>query len=131
MPSIDQYLGKGIIFPVELSPSGSAVIRGGPDLIKSSIFMILSWPKNHRIFLNEFGSRLEELLEEPNDELLKGLVEYFVIDSLRDWEKRIILLDSVIERMFVEKLDVKILYRIKASGFEDTLTFPFYRNIPT
>jgi uncharacterized protein len=127
MAQID-YLGKGIIFPIELTPQGLPIIRSGPDLIKSSIKMILMWPVRQRIFLGEFGSRIDELLEEPNDDLLKGLVEFFIVDALRTWEKRIDVLDVSVERLAPETIDVEIRYRIKTNQLEDILTFPLYRN---
>lgn len=122
------YLGKGLIFPIELTNQGLPIIRSGEDLIKSSIKMILMWPVRQRIFAGGYGARLEELLEEPNDDLLKGLVEFFIMDALRTWEKRIDVLDVSVERLKPEELDVVIKYKIKTSQIEDILTFPLYRN---
>lgn len=127
MATID-FLGKGIIFPIELTSQGLPIIRSGPELIKSSIKMILAWPVRQRIFLGEFASRLDELLEEPNDELLKGLVEFFIMEALTTWEKRIDVLDVSVERLEPEKLDVEVKYRIRTSQIEEVLTFPLYRN---
>lgn len=127
----DQYFGSGIIFPIELTPSGLPIIRKGSELIPSSIKTILSWPYNQRIFLNQFGSRLNELLEEPNDELLKGLVNFFIRDSLRNWEKRITVVDVGIARKEPEDLEVNLIYQNKITGLEDVFTFPFYKTILT
>lgn len=127
----DQYFGSGIIFPIELTSSGLPIIRKGKDLIKPSIRIILSWPHNQRIFLNQFGSRLDELLEEPNDELLKGLVNFFIRDSLGTWEKRITVLDVEIARKEPEDLEVSLTYQNKITGLEDVMTFPFYKTILT
>lgn len=127
----DQYYGSGIIFPIELTSTGLPIIRKGAELIKPSIRTILTWPQNKRIFLNQFGSRLNELLEEPNDELLKGLINFFVRDSLETWEKRIDVIDVQISRKEPEELEVSVTYQNKITGLEDVMTFPFYKTIIT
>jgi phage baseplate assembly protein W len=121
------YLGKGIVFPIQLTGQGLPVISNGADLIKSSIFMILSCPTKQRILLPEFGSRLEEVLEEPNDDLLTGLAKHFIVDSLSKWEPRIRIIDVSIERLQEASLDIRLQYQVKISGIEDVLTFPFYK----
>lgn len=131
MATISDFVGKGLVFPIRLTAGGLPVISGGEELIRSSILMILSWPRRQRIFLSEFGSVIEALLEEPNDDLLKGLVEYFIIDSLRTWEKRIDILQVDLVRLAPEKLSVELTYKIKATGFEEVITFPFYKTINT
>jgi hypothetical protein len=121
------YLGKGIVFPVQLTAQGLPVIAAGADLIKSSILMVLSTPTRQRIFLSEFGSRLEEILEEPNDDLLTGLAKHFIVDALIKWENRIEIIDVSIEKLQESQLDIRMRYIIKTSNLEDVLTFPFYK----
>src|SRR5690348_3206299 len=126
MAVADNIVGKGLVFPIELNSTGSPVLKTGFDLINSSIKIILSWPFKHKIFLSEFGSRLAAILEEPNDDLLRGLVEHFTYEALLRWERRIEVLEVVAERRSPDSLDVLITYRIKNSGLEDTFVFPFY-----
>lgn len=118
---------KGLVFPLELS-SGAHVISESDDLIKSSIRIILSWP----LFTNEneddFGSRIYEVLEEPNDEVLITLIEKFIIDSLNKWERRIELKKMTFERPSNERLIVDLFYHIKDINIEDTLRYTFYTN---
>lgn len=125
----NKYFGSGIIFPIELTPLGLPIIRKGTDLIQSSIITILCWPYNQRIFQNQFGSRLDELVEEPNDELLKGLINFFIRDSIQNWEKRVNVTDIDIQRKVSEDIEVIITYENKLTGFEEVMTFPFYKTI--
>lgn len=125
--AIKNYVGKGITFPVVIN-KGSAVIDTGTTLINSSIRIILSWSKS-RIMLSEFRSMIEDLLEEPNDDLLKGLVEFFIFDNLRRWEKRIEVLETSLVITESEKMEVTLRYRITNSNIEEIFTFPFYRKI--
>jgi phage baseplate assembly protein W len=124
------YIGSGIVFPIELTSGGFPVLRSGTSIINSSIKMILSWPVRQRIFLDEFGSLVPSALGEPNDQLVRGLVEHYVYDSLTRWEKRILIKDVTTERTESAKLTVSITYVIKSSGLEEVLTFPFYKNLP-
>jgi hypothetical protein len=127
----ENFIGSGIIFPIELSPqSGTPITRTGQDLIRSSIKMILGWD-NQRFYLPEFISRLYNLLEEPNDELLAGLVEYFVAEQLSTWEPRIELISSRVDNIYPNKLYLTITYKITNTKIQDIFTFGFYREITT
>lgn len=123
------YIGTGLIFPIQLNSKGAPVMGTGIPLINSSIKIILGWSYLSRIFLSEFGSRLEDLLEEPNDELLGALVKNFLYDALMKWETRINILEIDSKRIEPTKLIVGIRYRVKNTGLEETFVFPFYKEI--
>jgi hypothetical protein len=123
------FLGQGIIFPITLNSLGRPDIETGIDLIRSSIKIILNWPYATRFFLNEFGCRIEELLEEPNDSIVKSLVKHFIVDSISNFEKRVELLEVSIVNPTSSSLDIKISYRILSSQQEDSFIFPFYKQI--
>lgn len=127
--SVATYVGKGLIFPIQIDSKGSPVIGTGFPLINSSIKIILSWTFRTRIFLSEFGSRLSGLLEEPNDDILLHLVEHFAYEALTKWERRIDILDTLAVRTSDAGLTLRITYRIKNSGLENTFVFPFYTAI--
>jgi len=123
------YIGKGLVFPIIIDNGGSPVTATGFDLVNSSIRMIIGWSLRTRIFISGFGSPVESLIEEPNDDLLKGIAEYFIYQALTKWEKRIDLQDVVVTRTVPEKLDIEIKYKLKASGLEEILIYPFYTSI--
>lgn len=125
---VEDFIGRGIIFPIELA-NGRAIIRSGFELIRSSINSILGWPLGNRFFLSEFGSRLDELLEEPNDDVLFNLINTFVIDAVNEWEKRVELLSVGLERMNDHTLHITLYYKILNSQQTDTYIFPFYKNL--
>lgn len=118
---------KGLIFPLQLS-SGRHIITEGDDLIISSIKIILSWPLFTREYIDDFGSRLFETLEEQNDDVLITLIRKFVINSLNKWEKRIELLNLNIYRTGPEKLVVDASYKIRDVNMESNLLYEFYTN---
>lgn len=115
---------RGLAFPIEVV-NGAVPLKSGIELIKSSIKIILSWELGVRYFTPEFGSRLHEVLEEPNDVVLEALVNRFTIEPIELWEKRVSLLDIAINRPELDKLTVIIKYLIKPINVEDYLTFEY------
>ena len=96
--------------------------------IKSSIRTIISWPLHTREYVDEFGSRIHEALEDQNDEVLITLVKKFIIDSITKWDRRVELKKMTFARPNNERLVVDLLYYIKDINIEDTLTYTFYTN---
>lgn len=125
---IQDFIGKGLTFPINVV-NGRAPLESGFELIRSSIRVILAWAYGNRYFLGEFGSKLDELLEEPNDQILYNLINTFVIDAIEEWEKRIELRDVVIENSTQTKIEVRLYYKIINTQKEDNFVFPFYRQI--
>lgn len=127
---LDEYIGKGFTLPIKLT-NGKVDLESGVKLIRASIITILSWPYGTRFFLNDFGSKVDELLEEPNDDVLFNIAHTMVVEALKKWEKRIEVLESQFSRDDYGKLTLKITYRIITSQKTDTLVFPFYKTINT
>lgn len=124
-----KFTGSGLIFPIEIGAEGRPDIISGTPLINASINHILSWPVRNKYFNEEFGSRLEELLEEPNDVVLRTLIRRFVIEALEQWEKRIELISVEIIPSGEARLDIHIIYQIRNTKIEETFIYPFYREI--
>jgi phage baseplate assembly protein W len=116
---------KGLIFPLELS-NGKHVVREGEDLIKSSIKSILSWPIYNREYVDDFGSRISEAIEDQNDAVLSSLLKRFVIDPISKWEKRISLKSLEFDRPDYTKLVVNMTYIIRDINIEDSYTYTIY-----
>jgi len=127
---VDDFLGKGVTLPMNLV-NGAWPLETGVTLIRESIKMILRWVYGTRFFLVEFGSKLEQLLEEPNDEVLRSIAYELIVDALSTWEKRVEVIEVAIERPDFHKLNLKLTYMIVASKKTDTFVFPFYSKITT
>lgn len=120
-----QYLGQGLNFPIILI-NGSAILSGYQELIESSIKTILSWDIYSRPFNPRFGSRLWQLIGEPNDIVLRSLVRRFIIDALSYWERRITILDATITSLEADKIVVNIKYKILSTAQLKELDYTFY-----
>jgi uncharacterized protein len=123
MPQIQT---SGLAFPLQIT-TGKHTVVSGVDLIQASLKTIISWPLFTRYYAGQFGSRLYELLEEPNDDILVNLIRRFVIDAVSTWEQRIELKSLNISRPGPEKVTIELTYNVKESNFEGS----FYYNYST
>lgn len=121
------YLGKGLAYPTTLV-NGSATLVREADLIKQSISIILKTPKGSRFMLPEFGSRLDELMFEQNDEVLRDLLRFFIYEALTQWETRI-RFQSVAFSQDREAVYCELKYTILKSNEIDSFIYPFYRQL--
>lgn len=132
------FLGKGLKYPFQFhSVSGgtevSAATSRQHEHIKESILQILGTRPGERFMNPEFGCRLNDLVFEQNDEVLKGLIRRYVIDAIKRWEKRVVIIgvtfDDVVRTIGSNLLHVSISYRIIKNQVEGSLVYPFCREI--
>jgi len=117
----------GLAFPLTLT-TGKHTVVSGVDLIQSSLKVIIAWPMFTRFYEGEFGSRIYEIIEDPNDDILMNLVRRFVIDSITTWEKRIELLSLNITRPSNTSLVIDLTYNIKESNYEGSFYYNYSIN---
>jgi phage baseplate assembly protein W len=125
----NKFIGKGVTFPIILNDMGRPNIETGLPLLESSLKMLIFWPKFTRFFLEKFGSRLEDVLEEPNDDLTVSLLQLFLKEAIQDYEKRIIISNVNIERVSSIKVNIAIRFYIRSTKIEETLIFPYYKEL--
>lgn len=122
------YLGQALALPLVLR-QGAVTTISDKELIEQSIVTILNTPKGSRFFLPEFGSRLKELMFEPNDTVLQDLLRLFIFEAMREWEKRAQFVDVKFSKPNEESIDCEIKYRILQSNEIDSFVFPFYKKL--
>ena len=130
------FLGKGLRFPFAFQKrSGGAQVSTVTSVdhahIHESILQILGTRPGERFMNPEFGSRLKDLVFEPNDSVLKGLLRYYVIDAIERWEKRVYVTDVTFddspETVDANTIPVRISYRVIDTQVEGNLVWPFCR----
>ncbi len=134
----DDFLGKGIKFPFQFNVIGgtevSVAVSEKYDHINESIQQILATSPGERVMLPEFGSRLRELLFEPNDAVLKTLARVYVIDAIKRWEKRVIVkevyIDDSPQNLDQGLLNIHINYTVIKGQVQGNLVYPFYLGQP-
>ena len=128
-----EVIGNGIDFPFSFT-SGHAVgvieQSNAGERIRDSIHLILATIPGERPFNPEFGSRLYQLVFEPNDEILKRLLIHYTVEALRRWERRIQITQVyIIEDYYSDQntLGIHIQYTIRNSHVEGSYVYPFVR----
>lgn len=130
------FLGKGLRFPFAFAKrSGGAQVSTVTSMdhahIHESILQILGTRPGERFMNPEFGSRLKDLVFEPNDSVLKGLIRHYVIDAIQRWEKRVYVTDVTFddspETVDANTTLVRISYRVIDTQVSGNLVWPFCR----
>lgn len=130
------FLGKGLRFPFAFARrSGGAQVSTVTSMdhahIHESILQILGTRPGERFMNPEFGSRLKDLVFEPNDQVLKGLIRHYVIDAIERWEKRVYVTDVTFddspETVDANAIPVRISYRVIDTQVSGNLVWPFCR----
>ena len=125
----DKFIGKGLIFPIKLDSSGKGVISGGKELLESSMRNILAFVIGTRFFLGEFGTKLELLLQEPNDLITQNLLRDYTVGVIAKWEKRLEVTNVELESKSDVELHIRITYRIIGTKLEYTFIYPYYSQL--
>jgi len=122
-----KYLGRSLKYPLHIV-AGFPVYAEGRDAIEDSIKTILSTPVGSRFFLRSYGSRLQELLFEPNDDVLFSLLESFVFEAIEMWERRVQCVRVDCERD-ADWVNCSIQYRILKSNEIQSFIYPYYKKL--
>lgn len=99
-------------------------VVGKPSLIQNNLTALFIYELGSRFRQEHFGSRLWEVIEEPNDQVLKHLLDLFIKSSVAKWEPRIKALDVILEHQR-EKLHITIQFMVDASGTVENLNLEY------
>lgn len=120
----NNYLGSSLQFPLVVV-DGQLLVVTGKDSVRQSIQRLLSTKVNETFFLREYGSRLDEVIFEQNDGLLKQLVIQIIRTAIDTWEGRCKFISA--DMLHDDNtISVSITYQILASNEVDSFVFPFY-----
>ena len=129
--------GKDVMVPqvdskgaVTMVPAvGCYPVVGDPKLISNNLTALFTYQLGERFRQENFGSRLWEAIEEPNDQVLQHMINLFIKSSVAKWEPRIKALDVVLEKN-KEKLYITLKFMVESSGNVENLTLE-YNSITT
>lgn len=103
---------------------GCYPVVGNPKLIQDNLVSLFTYHLGERFRQENFGSRLWEAIEEPNDQLLHHMMNLFIKSSVATWEPRIKGLTVNLERQN-EKLKIMIQFMVDASGNVENITLGY------
>lgn len=128
MNDLSKIIGTGVVFPLQLSSTGTVEITSDIELIRSSIRAVVTWPKFTHHTIYTFGNQSNILLEEPNDFVTGEMIRAYTIDALSLWEKRISL-NAVSAIYEGSTINIGLKYTILNTNIQDSFIFPFYEKI--
>ncbi len=130
---LDLIVGRGWSFPIRVGPQGGIALSTEQDEIEEAIRIILATAKGERAMRLDFGSRLHELVFEPNNSQTAAQARRYVEEALGMWEPRIRVMEVKVQHVDGEldndtgsHLRFEIIYEIKSIHDVRSLVFPFY-----
>ncbi len=125
----EDYLGKGLSFPVGINIQGSLQSSSNTSKIEESMRIILGTKLGERVYRPNFGCRLSELTFAPMNTKTLMLIRLYVETALKTWEPRIIIDGIYTEADSIDnKVKIVIDYRVKETYDSRSLVYPFYLN---
>ena len=122
------FVGRGFTWPLGVDHTGAiALTRPGGDL-EDSIRVVLLTAPGERLMRPQFGCRIWDLMFEPVNANLLGLISEAVRDALAQWEPRIEVEDftPVQDTQSSGTVQITIAYRVRATNDRRNLVYPFY-----
>jgi phage baseplate assembly protein W len=126
-PTTD-FVGRGFAWPLGVDHTGAIRLTQAGDELDDSIRVVLLTAPGERLMRPQFGCRIWDLLFEPVNANLLGLIAQAVRDALAQWEPRIEVEDvrPVQDDDDSSLVQITITYRVRATNSRRNLVYPFY-----
>lgn len=125
----EEILGRGWAFPPKFDKNlNEPQMLVGEEDVKNSIEVIIKTKLGERVFREEFGSRIYELLFEPLNENMKTYMVDSLKTSLANNEPRIEVRRIRLEQadLTLGRVDISIDYQLIQTNTTNNLVVPFY-----
>lgn len=83
----DKFMG--FPYPIVQGPQGYFARQSGTEQIKADILILLLTNPGERVYEVDFGTPLNDLFFDPNDETIAAKARQMIIDSLNKYEPRV------------------------------------------
>jgi phage baseplate assembly protein W len=124
----EEFIGKGVSFPLRTTASGALALVSEEQELREAIRLILGTAKGERPMRPEFGCGIHDLIFAPANSTTAGLAAQEVRRALRRWEPRIEVEDVTIryDEQNTALMYIGIAYTVKGANDPRNLVFPFY-----
>ena len=124
----EEFLGKGLHWPIGVDVSGALAVSEAEDKIRESVLLILSTVAGERHMRPEFGSRIQDQVFAPVRAATMSKLAFNLQESLINWEPRIDVMNVSVQPDPAEDgvLLVSIDYKIRATNTAFNLVYPFF-----
>jgi phage baseplate assembly protein W len=122
------FVGRGFTWPLGVDHTGSIAMTAPGGDLEDSIRMVLLTAPGERLMRPQFGCRIWDLMFEPVNANLLGLISQAVRDALAQWEPRIEVesVTPVQDAQSSGLVQIAIAYRIRSTNDKRNLVYPFY-----
>lgn len=105
---------SGLGFPFQIDGTGGVYAQGGDPLLRGKILQLLLTSPGERVNLPEYGTRLRDLVFDPNNDILAATTEFMVNRALQRYLGDELQVDQVAVKSEESSLQVEIVYVRKA-----------------
>lgn len=121
----EKIVGNGMTYPIVLGTNsdkktGWYPVLGSTKLITDNLNSLLQYSIGERFRQEDFGTRLWECIEEPNNQAQAFLINTFLKEAISLYEDRINYKEAIISRSG-NKLYIEMHYTLKQSNEEKSL----------
>lgn len=117
-------MDKGVGYPFTRGDRGYFKESSGLDLIEGNIMQIIGTIPGERVMLPEFGCKIRQVLFDHINAGTLALAKTYVIDAIKRWEGRVVLISTEVLASEDESYIRLVLnYRYKETGEEKMSSF--------
>lgn len=122
------FVGRGFYWPLQVDHTGSIRLTDSDGDLDRSMAVVLATAPGERLMRPQFGCRIWELMFEPVNANVLGLMAHAVREALAQWEPRVAVLnvEPVPDPDEPALVTIHIEYRVKATNDRRNLVYPFY-----
>lgn len=125
-----RLLGAGAQFPLRIE-NGKVVTVAGIDMVEAQLRRVFSTRRGSWFFVREFGNGFHNFIGEPNDHVLRALIEIETRDCFSQVPMSELLNLEIYQTALAPGLlAVVCRYRVRRTQIESNFVFPFYRELP-
>ena len=122
-------IGVGATVPIQLSKNdagqqGWYPVDGDPALIENNLRSLVEYTIGQRFRQEDFGTRLWECIEEPNNQALTFMAREFLVEAIRIYETRI-RLKRVITTRYNQYVYIVMEYLLVGLNQESSMTLKY------
>ncbi len=88
---------RGFSLPFRIDPAtGGVAWARGDEKLKENLIHILLTGAGERVMQPDYGGGIRQLVHDPNNEVLRAVVQHQIAKSIGQWEPRIALQEIVV-----------------------------------
>lgn len=110
-------------FPFKIDENGRSAVVEEEQHIKNLIEQTLFTFPGERVNRPNFGSGLNQIIFEPNNDILATTIDTLIHSSLNLWLDHLIIVESVNVKNKDSTLEVKVRYMIRKNQMTNVATF--------